>query len=452
MIFKSLVNLVIGKAVTVNEVKSFLQCMKCGSIKDLYGATNFRCQCGGLYDVKHIPLSLDGRSLLRKFDARAVPGRQILHQSGVWRFHEWIMPSLPVADIITLGEGTIPFWQAGDLLRNWVGGDLDLWIMPEGLCPTGSFKDFGGTVAISVAKKSGVKAIICASTGDTSAMAAAYAAKAGMTCAVVLPKGKVTDVQLAQPIAHGAKVILIPGNFDECMRVVRELIDAGRAFPINSVNPTRIEGHQATVFLAGQFFDWHLPDAFVVPVGNGSNSSSIGKGMRLLRDVGIADDVLPKLIGVQSRAANPLARSWESVQMDGFAPELEWKRAYKPRMDIGETTATAALIGNPVSYEKVIREITASRGAVLTADEVELNDAVLVAGCDGHFVCPQTGTALAGLRQAVLRGFVKHGQRVVVVSTATGLKFPHVPVRFGKNLVTEAKTCETREVADIIGI
>ena len=435
----------------MSEIKSVLRCMRCHAEKDLYGAKNFRCSCGGLYDVCHkgIPWR---QALLGKFDCRATPNHlSPLNNSGVWRFHEFIMPSLPCEDIVSLGEGVLPFWQAGNNLRKWIGGNLDLWIVPEGLTPTGSFKDFGGTVAISVAKKSGVKAIIVASTGDTSAMAAAYAAKAGMKCAVVLPKGKVTDVQLAQPIAHGAKVILIPGNFDECMRVVKELIEAERAFPINSINPTRIEGHQATVFLAYQFFGWEVPDAFVVPIGNGSNSSSIGKGMRLLRDLKVVDK-LAKLIGVQSEAANPLASSWEEVQDEGFALPIAWSKAYKPRVDLGETTATAALIGNPVSYEKVMREICASNGAVLTARETELNEAVLVAGSDGHFVCPQTGTALAGLRQAVERGFVKVGQRVVVVSTATGLKFSHVPVQFGKNLVIETKTCETKEVADIIGI
>ncbi len=433
-------------------VRSFLRCMNCNVELELYGTTRFVCTCGGLYDVCHSTGMGFFRSILDKFDLRATP-RCISprNNSGVWRFHELIMPSLPEQDIVSLGEGVIPFWPAGNNLRKWVGGNLDLWIMPEGLTPTGSFKDFGGTVAISVAKKSGVKAIACASTGDTSAMAAAYAAKAGMTCAVVLPKGKVTDVQLAQPIAHGAKVILIPGNFDECMRVVGELVRAERVFPINSINPSRIEGHQATVFLAVQFFGWEMPDAFVVPIGNGSNSSSVGKAVRRLQDTGLVTGE-PKLIGVQSEAANPLARSWEAAQFKGCADPLKWKLHYEPQEKVGETTATAALIGNPVSYAKVMREVNASRGAVLTAAEHDLNEAVLIAGSDGHFVCPQTGTAIAGLRQAVERGIVERGQRVVLVSTATGLKFAHVPVQFGKNKVIETKSCDTEEVAAIIGV
>jgi len=189
----------------------------------------------------------------------------------------------------------------------------------------------------------------------------------------------------------------------------------------------------------------------VVPVGNGSNSSSVGKGIRLMHEKEMAFEQ-PRIIGVQSAAANPLAIAWEAVRQNSNSVTVDnWKQAYKP-INVGETTATAARIGNPVSYKKVMREIVASNGSVLTAKEDELNEAVLVAGSDGHFVCPQTGTALAGLRQAVSRGFVTKGERVVVVSTATGLKFSHIPVQFGKNLVTKASTCETEEVADIIGI
>ena len=436
--------------------KSWLECMHCSNVVPLYETRKFRCHCGGLYDVCHsFPKQNKVNVLLMTefFDSRQIYnyGDSILFSSGVWRFHELIMPSLHEKEIISLGEGIIPFWPAGNNIRKWIGTDLDLWILPEGLTPTGSFKDFGGTVAISVAKKMGVKTVACASTGDTSAMAAAYAAKAGIKCVVVLPKGRITDVQLAQPLAHGAEVILIPGNFDKCMNVVLELAEAGRIFPINSINPTRIEGHQASVFLATQFFGWQMPDVFVVPVGNGSNSSSIGKGMRLLRDLGFVKNI-GKLIGVQSEAANPLARSWELTQDEGVAHQGRWKETYRALDEIGETTATAALIGNPVSWEKVMREINESRGAVLTASEKELNEAVMVAGKDGHFVCPQTGMALAGLRQAVERGFVKKGQRVVVISTATGLKFPNVPAQYGKHLIKETKTCETEEIAQIIGV
>ncbi len=432
---------------------SWLKCMVCGVKVPLYGTVKFTCDCGGLYDVEHDHSSLGhvgaiGNRMI--FDARCRPGPKIGQRSGVWRFKELVMPSLADEEIISLGEGIMPMLPAGNHLRKWIGGDLDLWIMPEGQTMTGSFKDLGGTVAMSVAKASGVKSVVCASTGDTSAMAAAYSAAAGISCTVVLPKGLVTAVQLTQPIAHGAKIVLIPGSFDDAMRVVGELVASGRAFPVNSINPTRIEGHQATVFLAAQFFGWKMPDAFVVPVGNGSNSSSIGKAMRLLVNLGIADE-MAKLIGVQSSAANPLARSWEEAYEHGSVPGI-WERFYESQAVLGKTSATAARIGNPVSFMKVMREIVLSNGAVLTAGEVELNLAVMIAGQDGHLVCPQTGTALAGLRQAVMRKFVKKGSRVVVVSTATGLKFPEVAAAYGEKFMCESPSCETEAVAELIGV
>lgn len=436
---------------------SVLRCMQCHATVPLYGTVQFRCSCGGLYDVCHnFNIAREHVQRWKKiFDSRCRPHpSNVLTQSGVWRFHELVMPSLSVDDIVTLGEGIMPMWPAGKNLRNWIGGDLDLWIMPEGLTPTGSFKDFGGTVMISVAKASGVKALGCASTGDTSAMASAYGAAAGMTVVVILPRGQVTAVQLAQPIAYGAKVITIPGSFDDCMHIVEELVAAGRIFPANSINPSRIEGHQATVFLAVQFFDWQMPDWFVVPVGNGSDTSSIGKGMRTLRDLGFVNHIA-RILGVQSEAADPLARSWAVASKMAGASKVDadqWRRVYFPQNDLGETVATAARIGNPVSYRKVMREICISDGAIISASERALIEAVSVAGSDGHFVCPQTGTALAGLKDAFYRGLINPGERVVVVSTAAGIKFPDVAAKFGKTSAIDASSCDTEEVAQIIGV
>ena len=438
---------------------SFLKCIGCGYETDLLLERKFLCpHCGSLYDVEHNfdQLRFQGISAYKQiFDNRCrskspYSPDSVLHRSGVWRFHELIMPGLDVSDIVSWGEGIVPFVPAGNNVRRWVGGNLDLWFHLQGLNPTGSFKDMGGTVAISVAKKGGIKIAGCASTGDTSAMGSAGTAAAGMKCVVFLPKDQVTDVQISQPLAYGARIIFVPGSFDDCWRLMKKLIELGLIFPINSFNPTRIEGHQATVFLTYQFFGWERPDIFVVPIGNGSNSSSIGKGMRLMRDLGFVPD-LAKIIGVQSEAANPLAASWEEVQQNGVVSSVEkWKKIYKPRDVLGDTTATAARIGNPVSWEKVMREVVASEGAVLTAQERDLNEAVMVAGRDGHGICPQTGTALAGLRQAVERGLVKKGAHVVVVSTATGIKFPNVPVSFGGSLIRTAKTCELAEVMDLM--
>lgn len=437
--------------------KSYLLCIRCGAELPLYGTITFECSCGGLYEVKHdwdFLADITSKKLKATFDERTKPGPDPRRRSGIWRFHELIMPSLPVSDIITLGEGILPMWPAGKALHEWIGGDLDLWILPEGLTTTGSFKDFGGTVATSVAKKSGVDAFVCASTGDTSAMAAAYAAAAGMKCIVILPRDYVTPVQMAQPIVNGATVITLPGSFDDCLEVVRELVRQGRAFPINSINPTRIEGHQASVFLSAQFFGWSLPDWFVVPLGNGSNTSSIGKGLNTLKGFNLVQGE-SRILSVQSEAANPLASSW--ARAGGMSERNDifldvWEKAYRPQKDLGETTATAARIGNPASWEKVMRAIMENDGIVLTSQERLLNEAVMVAGKDGYFVCPQTGTALAGLRQAVGQGDVKKGSRVIVVSTATGLKFPNVPEKYGAQDVIATKTCELEEVAQAAGV
>lgn len=433
-----------------------VRCIECGDTKGLYRERRFRCICGGLYEVvhKHSNLYMLSRAFWKEtFNKRAgtgVVGNPIAG-SGVWRFHELVMPELAVNEIVSLGEGIVPIVPAGQRILEWIGGDLDLSIILEGSGPTGSFKDFGGTVMMSVAKKSGVSAIACASTGDTSAMAAAYAAKAGLECLVLLPQGKYTTGQLTQAIAYGARVIDIPGPFDDCMRIMGDLVTDYGVYPANSLNPSRIEGHQATVFLVAQALSWTLPDWFVVPIGNGSNSSSIGKGMRLLLKHGFVQKGA-RILGCQSEAADPLARSWAKIRDVPDEQKLEcWRNVYKRRVDVGETVATAARIGDPVSREKVMREIVWSNGAVLTAHEADIVHATRLCAKDGIMVCPQTGTALAGIRDAVARGLIKKGERVIVVSTATGLKFPDV-YEMNEKAVEKAADSRTKTVARMLGL
>ena len=442
--------------------QTYLNCINCGHKADLLDERKFTCTlCGGLYDVIHNRHRDDQRNFsdyTQLFDSRA-EASQIRHddspllRSGVWRFKEWIMPYLPTRDIITLNEGNVPIVRAGRNLREWIG-QVELWMILEGMTPTGSFKDLGGTVMISIARAAGIKGIGCASTGDTSAMAAAYAGAAGMKCVVILPKGVVTAAQIAQPLVYGATIILLPTNFDGCMRVVRELVEAGLLFPANSLNPTRIEGHQATVFLTAQFFGWNLPDWFAVPVGNGSNCSSIGKGIRKMESFGYGlAGTMPKILGCQSEAAHPLSSTWQ--KLNSFQRTIDiagWKEHYSPQKDIGITSATAALIGDPVSWEKVAREMIASNGAMNIAPEQLLNEAVGVCGRDGHFVCPQTGTALAGVKLAVADGTIPKGSRVVVVSTANGLKFTESAVAGLRHNIIEADDYRTETVARIMGL
>lgn len=447
-----------GKPFSIDQ--TYLCCIGCGHVADLLDERKFVCpKCNGLYDVVH-DFSRNGldtfEAYTKIFDERASrasfrnDGSPFI-RSGVWRFRELVMPHLPLSQIVTLGEGNVPIVRAGRHLQKWIG-DIELWMILEGMTPTGSFKDFGGTVMVSVAKAAGIKAIGCASTGDTSAMAAAYASAAGMKCVVVLPEGKVTPAQLAQPLVHGATVITLPGNFDNCMCAVRELVQKGMLFPANSLNPTRIEGHQATVFLTAQFFNWILPDWFALPVGNGSNCSSVGKAMRLMEQLGYSKN-MARILGCQSEAAHPLSKSWiESAESCGDVPENSWLTRYRPQGQVGQTTATAALIGNPVSYKKVIREVSASQGAMNVVPEQLLNQAVAVCGKDGHFVCPQTGTALAGVKLAVESKQIPKYSRVVVVSTANGLKFTESASSDLEDTIVSAKDCRAETVAEIMGL
>ncbi len=413
-----------------------LICMDCGYEADLLTERSFRCPvCGGLYDVIHNFTNLRGfDTLTNLFDQRArtisEPHKHAhphLYTSGIWRFKELIMPNLSDEHIVTLGEGNFPIIPAGRHLREWIGGDVDLRIIYEGTLPTWSFKDAGGTVMMSVAKAAGIKRIGCASTGDTSAMTAAYASAAEMECVVILPDAKgsqVTPAQMAQPLVHGARVILVPGNFDVAMKVAGELYAEGILFPANSINPTRIEGHQATVFQIAQHLGWKLPDWIVAPVGNGSNVSSIGKGLRTLRRVGYRERS-SRILGCQSEAACPLATSWFLARLDSKTDlHARWEGHFRSTSKaVGKTTATAALIGNPVSAPKVMREILTSQGAMVITPEHTLNEAVAICGKDGLFVCPQTGIALGGIKRAVHDRTINPGSAVFVVATAAGLKF-----------------------------
>jgi threonine synthase len=437
--------------------QTYLRCIHCGYITDLLKERRFQCpQCGDLYDVVHDfkPLKKTFSAFTKLFDKRAAyafnHGGAVVEHSGVWRFKEWIMPYLPEKYIVSLGEGNVPIVPAGKQLRAWLGGG-DVWMILEGMTPTGSFKDFGGTVMMSVAKAAGIKYVGCASTGDTSAMVAAYASAAGIKSVVILPKGKVTAAQLAQPLVHGSTIITVPGDFDDCMRIVRELVSDGRLFPANSLNPTRIEGHQATVFLTAQFFGWQLPDWISLPVGNGSNCSSVGKALRLMQQMGYKGKS-SRILACQSEAARPLASSWLQTRASHKTVTIDnWREYYKP-MKVGETTATAARIGDPVSREKVMREITNSSGMMQVVPEAMLNEAVAVCGRDGHFVCPQTGIALAGIKLALQQKAIRKKERIVVVSTANGLKFTESAAQGLEKNIHEAVDCKTETVAKLMGV
>jgi threonine synthase len=369
-------------------------------------------RCGELLEVHHDLAALRElpgaawRALLDERRGRA--------ESGVWAQKEWVHPHLPDDAIVSLGEGRSPLLRAqrlGDEL-----GLRDLRVKQCGTSHTGSFKDLGMTVLVSsvlAMRRAGrpIRAVACASTGDTSAALAAYAAAAGIPSVVILPREKVTVAQLLQPLASGALVLSLDTDFDGCMRIVQELAKDPAVYLANSMNSLRLEGQKTIAAELVQQLGWEVPDWVVVPGGNLGNVSAIGTGFLLLRELGVTDR-LPHLACAQAAAAAPLHQAWKA----GF--EL------LPRVKAADTQATAIRIGAPVSIRRAVRTLKAHPGSVVTAaTEDELADAAARADRAGLFACPQTGVALAGLRQLRAAGTIGPDDRVVVISTAHGLKF-----------------------------
>jgi threonine synthase len=375
----------------------------------------YRCPtCGDLLEVSHDLEALRGRSApgwMKLFDDR-YKRTTWPYGSAVWGKKEWVLPSILDDNIVSMDEGgTNLFWA--DRFGRTLGLD-DLWVKQCGNSHTGSFKDLGMTVLVSMVKQmiahgSAIQAVACASTGDTSASLAAYAAAAGIPAIVILPRGKVTTAQLVQPLANGATVLSLDTDFDGCMSIVQRLAGEGRVYLANSMNSLRLEGQKTVAIEIVQQFDWQAPDVVIIPGGNLGNVSALGAGFDLMETLGLTSR-RPRIVVAQAQAANPLylayKRGWE------FEPV-----AARP------TLASAIQIGNPVSVKKAIRTLQRYDGIVEQASEQELADAAAEADRTGMFNCPHTGVALAVLKKLVARGEITGGQRVVVISTANGLKF-----------------------------
>jgi threonine synthase len=340
--------------------------------------------------------------------------------SGVWGKKEWVCPQLDNDSIVSMYEGhTNCFWA--ERLGKEVGVP-DLWVKLSGNSHTGSFKDLGMTVLVSVVRQmmsdgSPVRAVACASTGDTSAAVAAYAAAADIPAVVFLPRGKVSTAQLVQPIAHGALVLALDTDFDGCMRLVQEVTADQTLYLANSMNSLRMEGQKTVGIEIAQQFDWEMPDWIIIPAGNLGNVASLGKGLLLMRELGLVKK-LPRIACAQAAHANPLYLSY----LAGF-------EEYHP-VSAKSTVASAIQIGAPVSYERAVKVLRGFGGVVEQATEDELANAAAQADRAGLYSCPQTGVALAALFKLVERGDVLPEHRVVVISTAHGLKFSRFKVGY----------------------
>ncbi len=393
------------------------RCVLCDRSRPLTDIV-YACECGGLFEVRH-HLADSGRSGAEwraLFDSRwgAKSGPDA---SGVWRYRELVLPDVPESAIVSMPEGATRLYRS-PILEREIGLD-SLWLKHEGENPTLSFKDRGMTAGVSWAKKLGVPRVACASTGDTSASMAAYAAFAGIEALVLLPENRVSVEQLSQPIASGAKTLALDTDFDGCMRLVAELTRVRPIYLLNSMNSVRIEGQKTIVWETIQQLDWKVPDWIVIPVGNAGNISAAGKALAEWKALGIlGDQPLPRLAGVQALAANPFARSYRG----GFAK--------KETVVAERTVASAIAIGDPVSYEKAKRVIAATGGVVTDATEDEILDAKALVDAAGISICPNSSTAVAGLRKLAADGTIRRGERVVVVATAHGLKFSGTTVAY----------------------
>ena len=383
----------------------------------------YRCKnCNGLLEVQHDMDVLKQRRAAEwktLFEQRYMR-TQYPYGSGVWGKKELVCPIIDDNNIISMYEGgTNLFWA--ERLGNQLGVS-DLWIKQCGNSHTGSFKDLGMTVLVSMVKQimaesGNLRAVMCASTGDTSAALAAYASAAGIPAIILLPKAKVTREQLIQPIANGALTLSLETDFDGCMEIVQKLSARKDFYLANSINSLRIEGQKTISIEIVQQFDWEVPDWVIIPGGNLGNVSALGLGFLMMQELGIIDK-LPRIACAQAERANPLYRSYQTGFTEFHAITAQ------------ATQATAIQIGNPVSIHRAIRVLKRFDGIVDQATETELAEAAARADRTGLFNCPHTGVALAVLIKMVERKQIRPDDRVIVISTANGLKFPDFKVAY----------------------
>jgi threonine synthase len=393
------------------EPRSWQLCLRCG---ETLAETDPRprCpRCGGLLEVRHRPPAARGAALRAVFDApRGDPLAD--GSSGVWRFRELV---LPTADgVVSHPEGNTPLLRR-PAVAAWAGVEA-LLLKHEGHNPTGSFKDRGMTVGVTQARRVGARAVACASTGNTSASLAAYAAQAGLPALVLVPSGKIALGKLTQTLAYGARTLLVRGDFDAALALVQEASERLGVYLLNSINPFRLEGQKTIVLELLRQLAWEPPDWIALPAGNLGNTAAFGKALREARELGLIARV-PRLAAVQAAGAAPFAASFR----DAFA------RPHRVRAD---TVATAINIGDPASFDRAVTAIRESDGVVTAVSDEEILTAKAVIDAAGVGCEPASAASVAGVRALVHEGVVRPGERVVAVLTGHVLKDPGILVRY----------------------
>ena len=418
----------------MNDILHQLRCFGCGArIQSAQAQPDFRCaQCGELFEIEY-PGWIE-----RKGSDRPNPGAlkwlwrerrcssELLDQSGVWRFRE-LLPILEnFGNAVSLREGNTPLYHLPRNARK-LGVD-QLYAKHQGMNPTSSFKDTGMTAALSVARERGFEWVACASTGNTSAAMAAYAARAGMRSLVLIPEGKIAWGKLSQAMDYGAVTCQLPVDFDRCLSVLTDIVRQAPIYLLNSVNPFRLEGQKTPAFEIAEAFDWNVPDHLIVPGGNLGNSSALGKGFRELKELGLVAR-MPRISVIQAAGANPLVQSFNRDQCATFEP-VE-----------AHTRATAIRIGNPASWRKAARVIQDTGGWCLDVTEAEIAVAKAEIGAEGLGCEPASAVTLAGLKKLRADGKVKSHDVVVLLLTGHTLKDADYTIDFHRgSLLSDEET------------
>jgi threonine synthase len=393
------------------------RCIACGDLSD-HAAQNFRCShCGDLLEITYPLLKEaipDAENLKSTWRERRL-SQSPIDLSGVWRFRE-LLPALEDNDqAITLREGDTPLYELPQCAR--ITGVPRLFAKHQGLNPTGSFKDTGMTVAATFARLAGFRWVACASTGNTSASMAAYAARGGLRSLVLVPEGKISWSKLSQALDYGAVTCQLRTDFDGCLRLLQELVLRAPVYQLNSINPFRLEGQKTLALELLEQLDWQPPDHVIVPGGNLGNSSAIGKALLEMHELGLIQR-LPKLSVIQAEGANALVRTLREA-------------GGKSLVNVqAETRATAIRIGNPASWKKAVHVLEATGGACEQVTEIEIAQAKAEIGAEGIGCEPASAVTLAGLKKLLQQGFVKPEESVLLVLTGNLLKDPDFTMEF----------------------
>jgi len=392
-----------------------LRCINCGTV-GYAGGSRLRCEnCGDLLEAVLTDTHALNASILKATWLQRRTSCAAEDASGVWRFRE-LLPALEMKQApITLREGNTPVF---DLPRCARSAKVNrLLAKHQGINPTGSFKDTGMTVAASFARQSGFEWVACASTGNTSASMAAYAARGGMRSLVLIPEGHISWGKLSQALDYGALTCQLKTDFDGCLKLLEQIVERKRIYVLNSINPYRIEGQKTTAIELMEQLDWQPPDHIIVPGGNLGNSSALGKALIEMKEAGLIAS-LPKLSIIQADGANALVRTMRETGGQKLIPVQ------------AETMATAIRIGNPASWKKAVRVLQSTGGTVEEVSEAEIAIAKAEIGADGIGCEPASAVTLAGLKKLVACGFVKPDEQIVLILTGHVLKDPDFTIEF----------------------